>query len=312
MERWAVLPTHRLARPKASIAWLVVICTIGAVLLAVMVAAQDASAQDGPDPVAGWFQRCALTKTGAFDPIVNPGKPKPVGHRHLFFGSTAISPTSTTVSALQSGSSTCLFEAGTKGATAFPKFGAKGGNFSSYWVPDLLVRNGSRVGDKPLEVNATQLGAYYRKGASSIDLQKVNPFPSGLRMVIRDRNTSKTNVQWYCSSTNGKGNNGIFRERPYDCDTSTPYKSVTARITSAIWSMRAITAALRITRVCSRGCSSTRSTVHRSVPIPSWPSTLQAKTRHTQTRRRAFTQTTSRRGSLAHGNFSWITAYTPG
>jgi Domain of unknown function (DUF1996) len=232
MERWAVLPTHRLPSKKAPIAWLVVvICTIGAALLAVMVAAQDASAQDGPDPDAGWFQRCSLTKTGAFDPIVYPGKPEPVGHRHLFFGSTAISPTNTTVSALQAGNSTCLFEAGTKAATAFPEFGANGGNFSSYWVPDLLVRNGSWVGDKPLEVNATQLAAYYRKGASSIDPQKVNPFPSGLRMVIRDRNTSKTNVQWYCSSTNGEGNNGIFRERPYDCDTTTPYKSVTARIT---------------------------------------------------------------------------------
>src|SRR5215210_4249714 len=232
MERWAVLPTHRPLNKKASIAWLVVvICTIGAALLAVMVAAQDASAQDGPDPDAGWFQRCALTKTGAFDPIVFPGQPEPVGHRHLFFGSTAISPTSTTVSALQAGSSTCLFEAGTKGATAFPQFGANGGNFSSYWVPDLLVRNDSWVGDKPLEVNVTQLSAYYRKGASSIDPHSVKPFPSGLRMVIRDRNTSKTNVQWYCSSTNGEGNNGIFRERPYDCDTTTPYKSVTARIT---------------------------------------------------------------------------------
>src|SRR5919107_5262130 len=104
MERWAVLPYHRLPGKKASNAWLVVvICTTGAALLAVMVAAQDASAQDGPDPDVGWFQRCALTKTGAFDPIVYPGTPKPVGHRHLFFGSTATSPTSATVSALQSG-----------------------------------------------------------------------------------------------------------------------------------------------------------------------------------------------------------------
>src|SRR5919112_6810860 len=119
MERWAVLLTHRQPSKKASIAWLVmIICTIGAALLAVMVAAHDASAQDGPDPNAGWFQRCSLTKPGAFDPIVYPGKRKPVGHRHLFFGSTAISPTSTTVSALQAGNSTCLFEAGTKGATA--------------------------------------------------------------------------------------------------------------------------------------------------------------------------------------------------
>jgi hypothetical protein len=50
-------------------------------------------------------------------------------------------------------------------------------------------------------------------------------------MVIRDRNTSKTDVKWYCSSTDGQGSNGIYRDRPYDCNTTTPYKSVTARIT---------------------------------------------------------------------------------
>src|SRR5215207_11684907 len=146
MELRVGLLTHRSPSQKASIAWLVVlICTIGAALLAVMVAAQGASAQDNPDPDAGWFQRCALTKTGSFDPIVHPGTPEPVGHRHLFFGSTAISPTSSTPSDLQAGSSTCLFEAGTKAATAFPEFGANGGNYSSYWVPDLRVRNGSWV-----------------------------------------------------------------------------------------------------------------------------------------------------------------------
>jgi cytochrome c-type biogenesis protein CcmH/NrfF len=231
MERRAVLPTHRPPSQKASIAWLVVlICTIGAALLAVMVAAQDASAQDNPDPDAGWFQRCALTKTGSFDPIVHPGTPEPVGHRHLFFGSTAISPTSSTPSDLQAGSSTCLFQADSNAAKVFAD-GAIGGNYSSYWVPDLMVRNGTWVGDKPLAVNVTSLSAYYKKGAASIDPQKVKPFPSGLRMVIRDRNNNKTNVKWYCSSTNGEGNNGIFRDRPYDCDTTTPYKSVTARIT---------------------------------------------------------------------------------
>jgi hypothetical protein len=197
---------------------------------AVLMAAQDASAQSDPDPDAGWFQRCALTKTGVFDPIVHPGTPEPVGHRHLFFGSTAISPTTNTPSDLQAGSSTCLFQADSNAAKVFPD-GAIGGNYSSYWVPDLMVRNGTWVGDKPLEVNATQLTAYYKKGASSIDPQKVNPFPSGLRMVIRDRNTSKTYVKWYCSSTNGEGSNGIYRDRPYDCDTTTAYKSVTARIT---------------------------------------------------------------------------------
>jgi len=201
-----------------------IICTIGAALLAVMLAAQAASAHDNHDPNSGWFQRCALTKTGVFDPIVFPGTPEPAGHRHLFFGSTAISHTSSTPSDLQAGSSTCLFEAGTKAATTFPEFGANGGNFSSYWIPDLKLRNGNWA-------SGAQLNAYYRKGASSIDPHTVKPFPSGLKMVIRDRNTSKTDVRWFCSGLSGEGNNGIYRERPYDCDATTPYKYVSVRIT---------------------------------------------------------------------------------
>ena len=80
MERSAILPTHRPPGKKASIARLLMtICAIGAALLAAMVAAWDVSAQDGADPDAGWFQRCALTRTGSFDPIVYPGTPGPVG-----------------------------------------------------------------------------------------------------------------------------------------------------------------------------------------------------------------------------------------
>jgi Domain of unknown function (DUF1996) len=219
-----VLLTHRPPSKKASVAWLVVVvCTIGAAVLAVMMAAQDASAQDNPDPNSGWFQRCTVTTTGLFDPIVFPGEPEPVGHRHLFFGSTTISPTSSTPSDLQADSSTCLFEAGTKAATTFPEFGANGGNFSSYWIPDLKLRNGNWASGK-------QLNAYYRKGASSIDRQNVKPFPSGLKMVIRDRNNSKTDVRWFCSGLT-EGNNGIYRERPYDCDDTTAQKYVSVRIT---------------------------------------------------------------------------------
>src|SRR5215204_1119089 len=112
MERSAVYLTHRPSGNKASIAWLaMVICTIGAALFAVVVAAQDASARR-PDPDAGWFQRCSLAKTGYFDPIVFPGTPPDVGHRHLFFGSTAISYNSS-ASDLQAGGTTCRFKDGT-------------------------------------------------------------------------------------------------------------------------------------------------------------------------------------------------------
>jgi hypothetical protein len=224
MERRAILLTHRPPTKKASIAWLVVVmCTIGAAVLAVMIAAQGASAHDNHEPNSGWFQRCALTKTGEFDPIVFPGTPEPVGHRHLFFGSTAISHTSSTPSHLQAGSSTCLFEAGTKAATTFPEFGANGGNYSSYWIPDLKLRDGNWA-------SGAQLNAYYRKGASSIDPHTVKPLPSGLKMVIHDRNNSQTTVKWFCSGLT-TGNNGIYRERPYDCDPTTDKKYVSVRIT---------------------------------------------------------------------------------
>jgi hypothetical protein len=274
MERRAVLFTHRPPSKKASIAWLVmIICTIGAALLAVMVAAQGASAQEDPDPSAGWFQRCtkvfpkdpAANSVGAyFDPIVFPGKAPPVGHRHLFVGATAIGNFYTTddpekgplplyqdsldpnthelvlndvskfhrystSKELQAGGSTCAFQAGSNAAKVFADSadGVIGGNYSSYWAPDLKVRNGNWAG-------VIQVNAYYKKGASSVDRQTIKRFPEGLKMVIRDDNTSKTNVKWYCAGLNN-GSNGIYRERPYDCnttaETSGGHPWVTTRIT---------------------------------------------------------------------------------
>jgi hypothetical protein len=222
-----------------------VICTIGAALLAVMIAAQGASAQDDPDTGPGWYQRCTLAKkaensfdgAGYFDPIVFPHTPPPVGHRHVFVGATNISDLYpdpgfnpayrySTTTELQAGGSTCAFQ---QDSSAAPSPAAKvftdgviGGNYSSYWVPDLQVRNGTWAGIK-------QVNAYYKKGASSVDPQKVERFPSGLKMVIRDDNTSKTRVQWYCSGlTTGKNN--IFRERPYDCDPKSATNYVTTHI----------------------------------------------------------------------------------
>jgi hypothetical protein len=239
MERRAILPTYGPPSKKTSIAWLVLlICTIGAVLIAVMVAAQDASAQDDPDPSAGWFQRCTSVfpkdsngiESRPFDPIRFPGTPEPVGHRHLFVGATNISPTST-ADYLQLGGSTCAFQVDSNAAKVF---GDKviGGNYSSYWAPDLMLRDSTP--DNPHWAGVKQFNAYYKKGASSIDRQTVKRFPSGLKMIIRDDNTSKTNVKWYCAGLNN-GSNGIYRERPYDCNT-TPETSgghpwVTTRIT---------------------------------------------------------------------------------
>jgi Domain of unknown function (DUF1996) len=264
MERRAIFPTYGPPSKKTSIAWLVmVICTIGAALLAVMVAAQSGSAQDDPDPSAGWFQRCTSVfpkdsngiESRPFDPIVypdTPPTPPPVSHQHLFVGATAIGNFYTnalppdngpfpiynadgtlndkisqfyrysTFKELEAGSSTCGFQVDSNAAKVFADT-VIGGNYSSYWAPDLKVRNGTWAGVK-------QVNAYYKKGASSIDRQTVKRFPSGLKMVIRDDNTNKTNVKWYCAGT-VTGSNGIYRERPYDCDPNSDAKYVTTHIT---------------------------------------------------------------------------------
>jgi hypothetical protein len=54
MRRREILLTHRPFSKKAAIAWpVMVICAIGAALLAVMIAAQDASAHGNHDPDSG-------------------------------------------------------------------------------------------------------------------------------------------------------------------------------------------------------------------------------------------------------------------
>lgn len=213
MKRWAILLANQPLSKKASIVWLAMLmCTIGAALIAVL-AAQGASAHANHDSDAGWFQRCSLAETRAFDPIVYPNKPPPVGHRHLFFGSTAISHNSG-VSDLRAGGTTCRFEDGTNG-----------GNHSSYWIPDLKLRNGEWA-------SGAQVNAYYQKGASSVNAHEIQPFPSGLKMVIHDHDNRHTKVRWFCSGLNdGEGNNDRFAERPYDCDPDGLHPYVTARIT---------------------------------------------------------------------------------
>ena len=195
-------------------------------LLAALASAPAASAQDDPDPSAGWFQRCTLAKTGYFDPIVHPTIDDPAQvHRHLFVGATNISPTST-IDNLQAGGSTCAFQADIGAAKVFADT-VIGGNYSSYWAPDLMLRDSTP--DHPDWAGVQQFNAYYKKGASSIDRQTIKRFPSGLKMVIRDDNTSKTNVKWYCAGLTN-GSNGIYRERPYDC-TNSSYPWVTTHIT---------------------------------------------------------------------------------
>jgi hypothetical protein len=202
--------THRQRSNEASLAWLLV-CTVGAALLAVMIVTQGALAHPNHDPQARWFQKCGLAKRGTFDPIVYPNTPPPVGTQKLFYGATAISYNSTKTTLLNGGT-TCRFNDGTSG-----------GNRSAYWVPDLLRDGTTLVGGK-------QLNAYYGKGAPSVDPHVIVPFPDGLKMVAHDTNTSQTGVKWYCSNINGEGNNGNMQERPYNCNPNGIYPYVTANI----------------------------------------------------------------------------------
>src|SRR5215208_5191476 len=212
--------THRQRSNEASLAWLLV-CTVGAALFAVMIATQGALAADIQDSSNGWFQKCGpvldnpqtpeVEGTGEYDPIVAPGE-FPYGHRHLFFGATAIKYNSTRDSLL-AGGTTCRF-----------KNGSSGGNKSGYWVPDLLLSDGTTL------AGGKQLNAYYGWGASSVDPHVMKPFPEGLKMVARDTNTSQTGVKWYCSNINGEGNNGNMQERPYNCDPKGLHPYVTVNI----------------------------------------------------------------------------------
>jgi hypothetical protein len=222
--------THRQRSNQASLAWLLV-CTVGAALFAVMIATQGALAADIQDPSNGWFQKCGpvvddpntpeVEGTGEYDPIVAPGK-FPYGHRHLFFGATAIKYNSTRDSLL-AGGTTCRFKNGTD-IIVEGEPDPSGGNRSAYWVPDLQLSDGTWAGGK-------QLNAYYKKGASSVDANDIVPYPDGLEMVIRDSTSPKASVKWYCSNINGEGNNGNLQARPYNCNASGTYPWVTAQIT---------------------------------------------------------------------------------
>lgn len=159
---------------------------------------------------SGWFQKCSQTKNWAFDPIVHFKKEPPVGHRHVFGGATAIAYDSIR-SDLIKGGTTCQFGNGDNG-----------GNKSSYWVPDLRLRDKTWSG-------AAQFNVYYKAGDVA-NLQDIKPYPRGLKMVIHDDETSNTRANWFCSDTDGAADNGIHRKAPYDCNPKGKYPRVTGTI----------------------------------------------------------------------------------
>jgi hypothetical protein len=145
----------------------------------------------------GFSQDCQQSAVGNFDPIVFPNTPPgvDVGHRHAFFGSTAIR-SDATLADLQAGTSNCTFR------STYPTT-----NKSAYWVPDLLLRSGTWAGIGRVEI-------YYRAGnLSDAAIAKMRAFPPGLKMIVD--NVPNSNVNWECAKA-GDANNPQYHY-PRDC-----------------------------------------------------------------------------------------------
>jgi hypothetical protein len=156
---------------------------------------QRAQADPAVAPNTGFAQGCQQSAVGNFDPIVFLNQPPPVGHRHVFFGSTAISYHST-LAELTAGTSNCKFK------STYPNT-----NKSAYWVPDLLLRNGKWAGIQNVHV-------YYRAGnLSDAEIAKMQAFPPGLKMIVD--NVPESNVNWEC--TKGTNTNNPQYNYPQNC-----------------------------------------------------------------------------------------------
>src|SRR5215212_465480 len=145
----------------------------------------------------GFSQDCQQSAVGNFDPIVFPNTPPgvDVGHRHVFFGSTAIR-SDATLQDLQAGTSNCKFR------STYPNT-----NKSAYWVPDLLLSSGTWAGIGRVEI-------YYRAGnLSGAAIAKMQAFPAGLKMIVD--NVPNSNVNWECAKA-GDSNNPQYNY-PQNC-----------------------------------------------------------------------------------------------
>src|SRR5215212_181772 len=169
--------------------------------ICVLLLAQDlthperAEADPAIAPNTGFSQDCKQSAVGNFDPIVFFNQPPPVGHRHVFFGSTAIKYNST-LADLQAGTSNCTFRSTYLNT-----------NKSAYWVPDLLLRSGKWAGIGRVEI-------YYRAGnLSDAEIAKMQAFPAGLKMIVD--NVPDSNVNWECTKA-GDANNPQYNY-PQNC-----------------------------------------------------------------------------------------------
>ena len=143
----------------------------------------------------GFQQVCQQSAVGTFDPIVSWDQPN-AGHRHVFFGNTAIKYNST-LQTLQAGTSNCKFK------STYPNT-----NKSAYWVPDLMLKNGKGAGIQSAHV-------YYRAGnLTDAEIDKMEAFPQGLKMIVD--NVPDSSVFWTCNLGTGKDGDTRY-DHPQNC-----------------------------------------------------------------------------------------------
>ena len=110
---------------------------------------------------------CLMTKMGFFDPIVYPGAANSA-HLHMFFGNTAITPSSTSASLSSTGGGSCL------GGTV---------NRTGYWVPAVFDSRTSQV------ITPDFATIYYKTGYN-VDPASVKEIPAGLVMIAGNKSNS--------------------------------------------------------------------------------------------------------------------------
>ena len=126
---------------------------------------------------------CDLSHSAPDDPIIFPRQPG-ASHLHDFFGNRGTDAYSTDDSLRANLAETCSFQ----------------GDTAAYWVP-ALYENDQRI-------EPTLLAAYYT--AEFKDYTKAEPFPKGLKMVVRDADA----YNWWCL---GNGATNMYGSVPPRC-----------------------------------------------------------------------------------------------
>lgn len=153
-----------------------------------------------PSDIGAFRTVCLFAKASFDDPIVHPGQPGSA-HLHYFFGNTGADAFSTADSIANAGNSTC------RGGTV---------NRTAYWVPGMLdVRNGKAV--------APALILLYYKPGYTVPAAKMQPIPTGLRMVAGDptRTTPLAGGPTFFTCINNAGENSGFTATLPNCAVGT-------------------------------------------------------------------------------------------